>query len=582
LRLDNFQVQATLSGPPGTSGVTGPTGPTGATGATGSTGATGPTGAQGAAGPTGIQGATGTTGSFNGSVLDSIHVLNKIEIGNSIIIEGYPTIPASNLNRIYTDNFDATNNDLWIQSNYYPSTTLQGTHNTIINANQIPDNKDYVGIGTTLPNYKMQLHSTELIPDNNPNSKKLKTFTDSTLGINHCCTYFNDSVMSLPDSSGNNARIIGTGNMLFDGIPIGSEGTTTFQMTNVNTGEGIGKGLLMNIKGFDASICLKEQGTFTMQAQNGIGVSTFNSDAVLKAFDGSAIVRGNDIKFFTNPGFIAMYIDNNKNVGIGTTTPNNKLDVSGAAVIGSGYAGNNNAPENGLLVQGKVGIGTTDPKDKLQIGDNYNSIALADLPLYDEDLGWSTSYIGFNGVRDNSNTNNPWLFKNDQSHNGGGVIMNNLSGTMVFIPVNSQPVNVSSNQTIPDNMLYKLRVMQINPATYTGTTISDFSITNYGGVDINGKITAREVEIKITGWWADYVFDNNYSLLSISDLERYIKENKHLPDVPSASEVKEKGINVGDMQVTLLKKIEELSLYIIEQQKQIDDLKTKVETLIKK
>jgi hypothetical protein len=81
--------------------------------------------------------------------------------------------------------------------------------------------------------------------------------------------------------------------------------------------------------------------------------------------------------------------------------------------------------------------------------------------------------------------------------------------------------------------------------------------------------------------WFDYVFGNNYKLKSIAEVARYIKENKHLPDVPSAADVKENGIDVAEMDGTLLKKIEELTLYIIQQQQQIKDLQDKVDKLSK-
>ncbi|MEI6052814.1 MAG: hypothetical protein WCQ44_08950, partial [Opitutaceae bacterium] len=72
---------------------------------------------------------------------------------------------------------------------------------------------------------------------------------------------------------------------------------------------------------------------------------------------------------------------------------------------------------------------------------------------------------------------------------------------------------------------------------------------------------------------ADYVFDSNYSLMPLQQVESYVNENKHLPKMPSATEVKDKGMNMGEMQNKLLQKIEELTLYVIEQQKQIDELK---------
>jgi hypothetical protein len=71
------------------------------------------------------------------------------------------------------------------------------------------------------------------------------------------------------------------------------------------------------------------------------------------------------------------------------------------------------------------------------------------------------------------------------------------------------------------------------------------------------------------------VFDENYRLNSLESVETYIKQNKHLPDVPSAKEVEEKGISVGDNQALLLRKIEELTLYILAQQKRIEKLEQK-------
>ncbi len=95
---------------------------------------------------------------------------------------------------------------------------------------------------------------------------------------------------------------------------------------------------------------------------------------------------------------------------------------------------------------------------------------------------------------------------------------------------------------------------------------------------VNGKMRVKEVKVEAN--WADYVFDDAYRLRSLKEVEAYINDNKHLPDVPSATEVKENGINVGESNAMLLKKIEELTLYMIElkkelgmQQAEIDDLK---------
>ena len=72
--------------------------------------------------------------------------------------------------------------------------------------------------------------------------------------------------------------------------------------------------------------------------------------------------------------------------------------------------------------------------------------------------------------------------------------------------------------------------------------------------------------------WADYVFEKEYKLKSIKELEAFIKTHKHLPNVPSAAEVEKDGIDMAIMDAKLLEKIEELSLYIIEQNKRIEEL----------
>ena len=79
--------------------------------------------------------------------------------------------------------------------------------------------------------------------------------------------------------------------------------------------------------------------------------------------------------------------------------------------------------------------------------------------------------------------------------------------------------------------------------------------------------------------WPDYVFEPAYKMPSLQELEAYIKKNKHLPDVPTAKEVAKDGLDVGDMNRILLQKIEELTLHLIEQGKEIERLKNQVQKL---
>jgi hypothetical protein len=87
---------------------------------------------------------------------------------------------------------------------------------------------------------------------------------------------------------------------------------------------------------------------------------------------------------------------------------------------------------------------------------------------------------------------------------------------------------------------------------------------------VNGDIGARKVIAEVTSAWPDYVFEGEYKLQTIKELEKYISVNKHLPEIPTAKEIQENGQDLGEMNTKLLQKVEELTLYIIEQQKQID------------
>jgi hypothetical protein len=105
---------------------------------------------------------------------------------------------------------------------------------------------------------------------------------------------------------------------------------------------------------------------------------------------------------------------------------------------------------------------------------------------------------------------------------------------------------------------------------------------NYRGLDVYGTLQAKEVKIADTGW-ADFVFHDDYRLKPLSEVHTFIKENKHLPEIPSAAEIDEnEGVNVGEMQVKLLQKIEELTLYMIQQENTIQELKSEVRELKEK
>ncbi len=166
-----------------------------------------------------------------------------------------------------------------------------------------------------------------------------------------------------------------------------------------------------------------------------------------------------------------------------------------------------------------IGIGTTSPTTKLHIVGDDNNGSNATLKLQS---GGQTMLLdgneidGLTGLSLNHNNN-----ENVMIATGGG--------------------NVGIGTTTPNNKL-----------------------------DVLGKIRAEEIIVS-TGW-SDFVFENDYELRSLSDVESFIKENGHLPEIPSAADVEKNGVMVGQVESKLLMKIEELTLYIIEQNKRIESL----------
>jgi hypothetical protein len=119
-----------------------------------------------------------------------------------------------------------------------------------------------------------------------------------------------------------------------------------------------------------------------------------------------------------------------------------------------------------------------------------------------------------------------------------------------------------------DNGLTRIVVSDANGNLYYRDASSlAFNKTMNSDLAVNGTVSAQKMLISQTGRWPDYVFSKQYQLPSLSEVEDFINQNSHLPGIPSAAEVEKKGIDVANNQAALLKKIEELTLYVIELEK---------------
>ena len=106
-----------------------------------------------------------------------------------------------------------------------------------------------------------------------------------------------------------------------------------------------------------------------------------------------------------------------------------------------------------------------------------------------------------------------------------------------------------------------------------GKTSTDYKL------DVAGTIRADEILVEANGQTADFVFSDTYNLKDLSEVEDYIKTHKHLPDIPSATQMEEQGVNLAEMNKLLLQKVEEMMLYLIKKEKEINKLKMQIDDL---
>ena len=177
--------------------------------------------------------------------------------------------------------------------------------------------------------------------------------------------------------------------------------------------------------------------------------------------------------------------------------------------------------------------------------------------------GSGNTYLGFTTGMHATGNGNVFI--------GSGAGSNCLLSNKLFIANN----DTSTPLVFGDFTSNKLGIGGINtfPATAGSANVSTYSLF------VKGGILTEEVRVSIRSGWADYVFAPDYKLYPLSEVEAFIKKNNHLPNVPSALEVTTDGISLGDMSKIQQEKIEELTLYAIEQEKKLNDYKAELDEL---
>lgn len=336
-----------------------------------------------------------------------------------------------------------------------------------------------------------------------------------------------------------------------------------------------------------------------------LGIGTEKPAALLHVEKGSTLLNG-DVQIGSKEGLVVASVYGK--LGIGTSNPLADLQVEGSVSIG--FSTHTPPGSTGLIVNGPVGIGTFAPTVPLEV---VGKIKTTELQL-------STGYMNGYILQSDQNGNAHWV--NPTTVNTGIWIQNGLnisvdntkkvgigtatpaealdlkgnmlcSGNIKGGRTDWQPFQIFANSSETDgsSILMSNNNDQAGSIKFysTGTSgriefhnqnIQVMSIRGdnnvYFGdpetntnIYVNGEITSSLVRVNTQEWW-DCVFKNDYQLKPLAEVEDYINKHQHLPDIPSENEMKANGIDVAQMNALLLKKIEELTLYVIELEKRVE------------
>lgn len=290
---------------------------------------------------------------------------------------------------------------------------------------------------------------------------------------------------------------------------------------------------------------------------------------------GFILVSGDDVRVGTNStnttGNLSfqtklvtrMTINENGQVGIGTISPASVLTINGADPILQ--------MRNAEVDKGFVQLVGND----IRVGTNVsNTLGNCILRTKGQDrlVVNSSGEMGLNMVPDEFASSFS-IAEDEDDQTGIGLYHGGTRRATWSATDNGSTISVANGQ---------LSLYRIGSNPFILHTDGNFSMGGYVAesgyrLTVYGKILCTDVTALPYEDWPDYVFGKDYRLRPLSEVKKFIEQNSHLPGIPSASQIKKEGIQLGDMSSRLMEKVEELTLYILQQQEQIDEMKKELQ-----
>ena len=276
-----------------------------------------------------------------------------------------------------------------------------------------------------------------------------------------------------------------------------------------------------------------------------------------------------------------LTVDSIGQIGIGTTTPTAQIDVFNNTVNRSLNIISSAA--NGQIANISTTVALNAANDLLQL--DLPAAQGPDAQFIEASLGGVTTKFAVNsdgrvGIGGAALANvGCYIQKGTDAAPASGGYLVTGSTTGANISMDDNEIMARNNGAVSTLFLQNNGGQLAMCANAGNVTIGTTQIATGYKLSVNGKIIGTEVRVDALANWPDYVFSGKHKLLPLEDLEASINANKHLPGIPSAAEVKENGIMLGDMQTKTMEKVEELTLYLIQLSKENKELKARLEKL---